>query len=35
VREQGLVRDAGDRLHPVVAVGHEQPRIGQDVEQPR
>ena len=34
VREQCLVRDAGDRLHPVVAVGHEQPRIDQDVEQP-
>ena len=34
MREQCLVRDAGDRLHPVVAVGHEQPRIDQDVDKP-
>ena len=32
VREQGLVRNANDRLHTIVAVGHEQPRLDQDVE---
>ena len=31
--EQGLVRDAENRLHLGIAIGHEQPRVDQDVEQ--